>query len=528
MKKVLNISKYNFAQIIDNNIMYVDKTEYIYEMVKNISGQYFLSRPRRFGKSMLLSSFKSYFEGNKEVFKDQYLYNKDLDWKSYPIIHLSMNKIKADTADNYEKRLCKHLDRIANDYEILLDDDNSSMKFEDLILGLSKEKEVVILIDEYDKPILDNVDNMVECQKIRKILKSFYGQIKAYEEKLRFTFITGVSKFSQVSMFSDMNNLEDITMDPKFAGICGFTQEECEFYFSEWIAENAETLNMDKIAYLAKLKEHYNGVRFSKKDLTLYNPVSFTKAMKDCSFDNYWFETGSPSFLLNLIKKDLAQEEFQELDSLEELENLEVSSSVFSVYEIDNLSIIALLYQTGYLTIKDYDIEEDLYTLGYPNREVRKSFIEKIAFKLTQTAESQVSLIFSKIYKSLLSNQVEDFIKALKTYYACIDYDLKDKNEQCYQLIFYLVFTNLNFRVKAEVKTNHARMDAVVETPDYIYIIEFKVNQSAQVAIDQIKDREYYQRYLLEEKKLILLGVNFDTKAGQINDWLGEEQTERI
>ncbi len=524
MRKILNISKYNFAQIIENNIMYVDKTDYIYKMVKNISGQYFLSRPRRFGKSMLLSTFKSYFEGNKEVFKDQYLYDKDLDWKSYPIIHLAMNKIKADTAENYEKRLSKRLDKIAKSYNIILGDDVSSMKFEELIEGLSEnEQQVVILIDEYDKPILDNVDNMVECQKIKKILKPFYGQIKAYEEKLRFTFITGVSKFSQVSMFSDMNNLNDITMNAKYAGICGFTQEECELYFAEWITENAETLNMDKSVYFAKLKEYYDGIRFSDKELYLYNPVSFTSAINDCRFKNYWFETGSPSFLLNLIKQDAKKDKkYKELMSVEILENIEVPSSVFSVYEIDNLSIIALLYQTGYLTIKDYDMDDDLYTLGYPNREVRKSFVEKISVAMTDSFDTQISQIFSAIYKSLLNNKVEDFMEALKTYYACIDYDIKEKNEKCYQLIFYLVFVNLNFRVKVEVKTNKGRMDAVVETPDYIYIIEFKVDQSAEVAIEQIKEKEYYQKYLLDEKELILLGVNFDSKTGNINDWISE------
>ena len=520
MRKELNISNSTFYQIIESNFMYVDKTEYVYKMVRQAKGQYFLSRPRRFGKSMLLSTLKSYFEGNKEVFKEQYLYNQDLDWKSYPIIHLSMNKIKADTADNYERNLSNAVDIVSSQYQIKLLQTDSALKFEELILALSKDnKQVVILIDEYDKPILDNVNNMVECKKIRKTLKSFYGQIKAYEEKLRFTFITGVSKFSQVSMFSDMNNLDDITMNAKFAGICGFTQEECESYFAEWIAENAETLDMTKAAYLAKLKEYYDGIRFTDRELYLYNPVSFTKSMKDCKFKNYWFETGSPSFLLDLIKKDLGKEELKELKALDELEEIEVESEVFSVYEIDNLGIIALLYQTGYLTIKDYDVEDDLYTLGYPNREVKKSFVKRLANTFAKAADSQVSRIFSVIYKSLLNNKMEDFFEALKTYYASIDYDIKEKNEKCYQLIFYLVFVNLNFRVKTEVKTNNARMDAVVKTPNYIYIIEFKVDQSADVAIEQIKDREYYQKYLLEEKKVVLIGVNFDTKSGQINDY---------
>jgi len=323
--------------------------------------------------------------------------------------------------------------------------------------------------------------------------------------------MTGVSKFTQVSVFSDLNNLTDLTMDKKFASICGFTQEECEHYFDEWIVENAEELEMTKSAYLAKIKEQYNGIRFSEKPLSLYNPVSFTKAMMNCDFKNYWFETGTPTFLLKLLKQN-------DYD-IPNLEGLKAKSNIFSSYEIDNLDVVALLFQTGYLTIKDYDIDRELYTLSYPNNEVKYAFLDKLVCYYSKMPSSKTSMLLETLYDSLYENNMEDFFDALKVYYANIDYDLKDKTEQCYQLIFYLIFSNLRYKINTEVKTNKGRMDAVVETPNFIYIIEFKLDKSADFAIEQIKEKEYYQKYLLNEKKLILLGVNFDSKTGQIKDW---------
>ena len=512
MRKELNTSKSTYEQIIAQNVMYVDKTDYLYKLISVSDGQFFLSRPRRFGKSMTLSALRAIFQGKKESFVDQYIYDKPYDWKQYPIIHISMNTIRADSAENYDMRLSGELDDIAERYNLTLKKSSSSEKLKELILALKTDDTgVVILIDEYDKPILDNILELEKCEKIRSILKSFYGEIKGNEEYIRFAFITGVSKFTQVSIFSDMNNLEDLTMDPKFAGICGFTQEECEKYFAEWIVENAEELEITQAAYLAKLKDMYNGIRFSKKDLSLYNPVSFTNAMDNCELDNYWIETGTPAFLINLMKKDKF--------NFENIEGIELYKDDFSSYEIDSLSIEALLYQTGYLTIKGYDIEETLFTLDYPNREVRESFIKAVARYYSKESKARVSVVFNKLYTSLLENNLENFIQALKVYYANIDYDIQDKDEQCYQLIFYLVFSNLKFRVKTEVKTNKGRMDAVVETADRIYIFEFKLDQSAQVAIDQIKEKEYYQKYLLDKKELVLVGVNFDSKAGNVDDW---------
>ncbi len=515
MKKRLTTSSYNFKNIITEDVMYVDKTREYYEMVSAFNGQFFLSRPRRFGKSLTLSALKSIFSGDKELFKGLYIYDKEYDWKKYPIIHLSMNALSAETVDEYNNNINIALKRIAEGQGFTLAHQSSSRNFEELILILSKTGgKVVVLIDEYDKAILDNVTNLEECKKIQTFLKQFYGQIKACEEYIRFSFIVGVSKFTQVSVFSDLNNLTDITMDKKFATICGFTQEECEDYFNDWIVENAKELDMTKTAYLEKLKDQYNGIRFTQKNIYVYNPVSFTKAMINCDFENYWFETGTPTFLLEILK----EQEF----NISLLDNLKVNASVFSSYEIENLDPIALLFQTGYLTIKDYDANSQEYTLSYPNREVAEAFSDSLVSTYSKKPPSMVSIIFRELYESLRRNEMERFFNALNSYYADIDYDLKNKTEKCYQLIFYLIFSNLNYRVDMEVKTNKGRMDAVVETPDYIYIFEFKLDESPEEAINQIKEREYFQKYALSNKKLVLLGVNFASKTGEVDGWLQE------
>ena len=515
MKKRVTTSSYNFKDIITEDVLYVDKTRECYDMVSAFNGQFFLSRPRRFGKSLTLSALKSIFSGNKELFKGLYIYDKEYDWKIYPIIHLSMNALSAETAEEYDAHLNIALKRIAKDQGVTLDHSSSSQNFKELILLLSKTNgKVVVLIDEYDKAILDNVNNLEECKRIRTLLKQFYGQIKACEEYIRFSFITGVSKFTQVSVFSDLNNLTDITMDKNFATICGFTQEECEHYFAEWIVENAEELEMTKPAYLAKLKVWYNGIRFSEKHICVYNPVSFSKAMMNCDFKNYWFETGTPTFLLELLKD-------RDFD-LSLLDNLKVNAGVFSSYEIENLDPIALLFQTGYLTIKDYDDKSQEYTLSYPNREVAESFSDRLISTYSTKPASMVSIVFRDLYESLHENDMDRFFDALKSYYADIDYDLKHKTEKCYQLIFYLIFSNLNYRVDMEVKTNKGRMDAVVETPKYIYIFEVKLDKSPEEAINQIKEREYFQKYMLSSKEVILLGVNFASDTGEVDGWLQE------
>ncbi|MEA1972986.1 MAG: AAA family ATPase, partial [Candidatus Cloacimonadota bacterium] len=386
-------------------------------------------------------------------------------------------------------------------------------KFKELIRKLNKKYEkVVILIDEYDKPILDNILNIEEVSKIRIFLKEFYGIIKAMEDKLRFTFITGVSKFTQVSVFSDLNNLDDITMDEKYATICGFTQEECENNFSEWINENAVKNKMSRTDYINKLRVLYNGIRFSRKKITLYNPVSFTKAMEHGNFDYYWFETGTPTFLLKLLQ--------QNKYDITRFEDLQLNSFAFSNYEIENIRVEPLLYQTGYLTIKDYNQEADIYTLSYPNQEVNIAFIRYLTDYFTPVSKEIAASLIEKLRSALLENNLKEvFDKVLKVFYAKIEYDIKLKHEKYYQTIFYILFMMLGVRIKTEVRTNDGRMDAVVETDTHIYIFEFKLDKSTKEALNQIKEKEYYNKYLLDNRKLVLVGVNFNSETGEIADW---------
>ncbi len=514
-RKELNTSKYNFKSIITENCMYVDKTEETYKLVSKTDGQYFLSRPRRFGKSLTLSTLESFFKGEKEFFKGLYIYNKkNIEWKSYPIIKLSMNLVSSKRAEDFDRKLCEELSYMAEDNEIELKTIGASSQFKELIRRLYRkyDSKVVILIDEYDKPILDNIDDKEEVLNIRTFLKEFYGMVKAMEEYLRFTLITGVSKFTQVSVFSDLNNLTDITMIEDFASICGFTQEECEKYFDEWIVENAIKNDMTKKDYIEKLRVLYNGIRFSKKEVKVYNPVSFTKAMDYGDFAHYWFETGTPSMLLKLLK--------QNNYDIVNFEGLELDSSTFSSYEVDRVKIEALLFQTGYLTITGYNERTDLYTLSYPNMEVKTAFIKHLAEYFTAVSVADYPRLLNHLEKGLRNNDLETvFDKVLKVFYAKIEYDIKLKYEKYYQTIFYILFMMLGVRIETEVKTSDGRMDCVIKTDTHIYIFEFKLDKTTKEAIKQIKEKEYYNKYLLDKRELVLVGVSFDSSSGMIGEW---------
>eukprot|EP01156_Anaeramoeba_ignava_P003050 Anaeramoba_ignava/a220547_15.p1 GENE.a220547_15~~a220547_15.p1 ORF type:complete len:519 (-),score=23.39 a220547_15:129-1685(-) len=516
MRKRLSTSIYTFESIIEQNCMYVDKTEYIYRLVGEPEGQFFLSRPRRFGKSLTLSTIKAVFQGKKELFRGLYIYDQSYDWKKHPVIHISMNRVSANANVELIEKLTWLLTREFKNIEIKPSSSNPSILFQELIEELYKRHgKVVVLIDEYDKPILDNILNQEEVVKIRDFLKGFYGIIKACESMLRFSFITGVSKFSKVSIFSDLNNLTDISITPDYATLCGFTQTECEYYFSEWIAENTEKLCMSRKAYLDKLKEYYNGIRFSEKDSLVYNPVSFTNAMKEANFKNHWFETGTPTFLLKLLKEN-------EYNTCE-FEGLKLKSASFSSYEVDKLQPEALLYQTGYLTIKDYNPDTNVYTLSYPNREVRESFIERLVDYFTIVNSARLPSLLDDFVGAMAQNDFDEAFAVLNTFYAKIDNSIKIKHEKYYQTVFYLFFSLLGYRINVEVNTNKGRMDAVITTDSNIFIFEFKLDKSAQEAIEQIKSREYFQKFGKECKKLVLIGVSFTSETGEIKDHLIEE-----
>jgi len=510
MEKLLTTSVSTFKDIIEYNYLYVDKTEYLYKMVSNPKGIYFLSRPRRFGKSLTLSTFRSIFSGNKELFKGLYIYNKSFDWKKYPIIHLSLNKIRVSSKNELDKKLGYLIEDAAGLYDINLKRDDSSSLFDELIFKLSKKSKIVILIDEYDKPLLDNVNNKAERQGIKDILKGFYSVIKANEEYLRFVFITGVSKFSRVSVFSDLNNLDDLTMNSKYGTALGFTQKEVDGYFGTGIKKIAKKKDKTYEDLRKTLKETYNGYRFSKKTEAVYNPVSITKFVQNEEIEHYWFETGTPSFLLELMKENNY--------NLMNLESLKLNAAAFSTYEVENLIPEPLLFQTGYLTIKDYNEKGDIYTLSYPNNEVKNAFITFLTDFYTPVKKEYTPNYIFELQEAIEKNEIDEFMKILKVFFANIDYDLHIDNEKYYQTIFYIVFTLLGVKIKAEVKTNQGRIDAVIETDTHTYMFEFKLFDTAKSALAQINNNQYFEKYLLNKKQVILIGVGFDKNTRNIKD----------
>jgi len=509
-EKFLTTSVYTFGRVIENNFLYVDKTRYIYELLRNPVGQYFLSRPRRFGKSLTLSTLKSFFQGKKELFKGLFLYEQDLKWKDFPIIHLSLNKMGADTAEELEENLCLAIEKTAKVYNVVINTKRAYQKFEELIERLYEKEKVVLLIDEYDKPLLDNVNNKAERTKIKDKLKRFYSVIKGNEELLRFVFITGVSKFSKVSIFSDLNNLDDLTMNSKFGTALGFTQEEVEDNYGYLIKDIAERQGKDYKELLEVLRVNYNGYRFTKRGESVYNPVSLTKFVQNEEIEHYWFETGTPTFLLELMKE-------QDYD-IRVLEGLRLNAASFSTYEVENLRVEPLLFQTGYLTIKEYFEEDDQYLLSYPNLEVRTAFLNYLTDYFTPVRKELAPNFIVELKNAVRDNKVDEFMKVLKVFFKNIDYDLHTDNEKNYQMIFYIVFTLIGLRIKAEVKTADGRIDAVIETDTHIYIFEFKLFDTAKNALKQIEDKKYYEKYELSKKKIVLIGVGFDKETRNIKE----------
>ena len=512
--KDLTSSVYSFENLINGNFLYVDKTEYIWQMIRPANAMYFLSRPRRFGKSLTLSTLKALFEGKKELFKGYAIYDKPYDWKPYPVIHLDLNGFDFSTPDALKSSLKRLMRETADSHHLQLTETNPEQMFREIITKLSKEQQVVILLDEYDKPILNNITNP-ECKQILSDLKSFYSVIKAFEGKLRFAFITGVSKFCHVSLFSDLNNLTDITMDARYATMLGYTQEELESNFSDRLNAIAGDRDLDELK--AEIKAWYNGYRFHSSSATVYNPVSLTKFFESGGeFNNYWFSTGTPTFLLEMIKK-------QHFD-LEEVLNTPISNFAFDAYEIDHLDPLTLLLQTGYLTIdsavKRYG--DTAYRLRFPNLEVKGSFETYLAGYCSGLMANQVKDSVYKLADAVTAGDVDGFMKAMKVFFAKVPYDVHLKNENNFHLLFFSIFMLLGISIEAGSKTNEGRIDAVASNEDFVFVFEFKLDKTKELALDQIKDRDYFRRYMNSGKKILLVGVNFDMERGQIQDWTSQ------
>ncbi len=515
MKK-LPIGDSSFESIRQGNRLYVDKTRYIFQMTDQ-GKYYFLSRPRRFGKSLTVSTLRCLFQGRKELFEGLWIAeNTDREWKQHPVIVIDFNGISHDTPENLKKGLESSLRTIGAIYDIQLKESLLKEKFKELILSLHRKTgmPVVILIDEYDKPLTDHLgrgEKALETAKAnRDILKHFLGVIKDGDvsDVLRFVFITGVSKFSRVSIFSELNNLDDITMNRHYAEMLGYSQHEMETCFVGHIGQFAKEYGQTPEQVLDSLRSYYNGYRFSEKDVRVYNPFSVLKALNEQAFKNYWFETGTPTFLVNLLHENRWY--------LPTIENMQATESVFSVYEIERLQPEALLFQTGYITVKN--VEEGLYTFDYPNQEVKSAFLEILFYSYTEGNRDASRFVLLSKYLRL--EDLNAFIETMTAVYASVPYALESRRDEAYfHTIFYLMVSASGVTAHSEVLTCDGRIDLLVEFPDKIYLIEFKCSQSADAALQQIRDKGYERKYRQSGKKIILMGINFDTEKRNIAEW---------
>ncbi len=512
--KPLTTSIYTFSDLIAGGYLYVDKTAHIYELVREFKGQYFLSRPRRFGKSLLISTLKAIFLGQRELFDGLAIADTDYNWQTYPVIHLDLGTAAAQTAKELESNLLRKINYSAQEHNITLLSTEVAACFEELILNLAnRDGKVVILVDEYDKPLLGHLEKPT-APEIQRILKEFYAVIKTTEPQQRFVLLTGVSKFSKVSIFSDLNNLTDLTMSRKSATLLGYTQSELEDNFPEYIAALSNELGKSHEDTLNELRDWYNGYRFEETAETVYNPVSVMKCFYDLRFKNYWFETGTPTFLVELLKR-------HPLD----IDNLIVEESAFAAYDPEYLEPLPLLVQTGYLTIKDVKITGRLrqYRIGFPNFEIKESFSMWLARAFCAKPQEELNSALNRMLDSLESGDVDTMLENLKTFFDKVPNSISLRQEKYYQTIFFTVFTLIGAMTEAEVNTSIGRIDAVVKTKTDIFIFEFKLHGTAEEAIAQIHERRYADAYRDDGRNITLIGAAFSEKERNLDHWLVEK-----
>ena len=533
--KLIDTSTYNFPEIIWNDFLYVDKTAYLWRLVSRNKGEFFLSRPRRFGKSLLVSTLKAVFQGRRELFKGLAIDKEDYDWKAYPVIHLDFGTCMAATKDELATFLLLRLEESAAEHEVKLTAPTPQERFIELVKKLAKDANkpakkgdkqakdtkkldtdgrVVVLVDEYDKPILSNVTNP-NVPEILKLLKGFYSVIKTYEGLIRFAFITGVSKFSHVSLFSDLNNLTDITLKSEYAGMLGFTEAEIREYFADRIPLAAKANSCTEEELMRTLLRWYDGYRFSDVETHVCNPVSLSSFFSnDFKFSNYWDSTGMPTFLLKVARD-------KDYDYEAALTRF-YSESIFSAYELDRLDVTGLLWQTGYLTIKEVrkDVDGMLYRLDFPDKEVQETFTEKLlVFLVGDIKGDEASYLAREFRMTIRKDDLPGFMTLFQSFLATISYDLHLPYEKYYQTIFFVVFKLLGAGIEAESHTNEGRIDAYIRTAKAVYIFEFKLNKRIVKAVGQIIDRHYYEKFQSCGQPIVMVGVNFNFKKGRIDNW---------
>ena len=511
--KELPIGVQTFDKIVEGGYMYVDKTGYVYE-IANKFGYVFLSRPRRFGKSLLSSTFHSYFAGEKELFDGLEAGRLETEWVKHPVFHFDMSTAKHMNEDQLLEELDKKLDAYERIYGRGKKDVRVNQRLEGLVHRSVDQTgaKAVIIIDEYDAPLLDVMNDRERLVPMRQIMRNFYSPIKSLDPYLRFVFITGINKFAQLSIFSELNNLKNISMLPEFSAVCGISQSELERDFPEQIDALAEADGVSRERALELLKENYDGYHFCAGSEDIYNPFSLLNAFSDRRFGSYWFETATPTYLIERLERKPIEE--RELDRMEY-----VSLNEFNVSPELTDNPIPLLYQTGYLTIKDYDRSLDSYTLGYPNKEVRTGFMDSLLAGYNGNNPSGASFVI-RFNAALKKGDIDEALSRMQSFLAGMPNDLENKTEKHYQTIIYLIFSLLGYHIRTEEKSAVGRADAVCWTEDSIYVFEFKVDSTAETALKQIDDKGYMIPYRFEDgKHLVKVGVNISTETRTIDGW---------
>lgn len=513
--KIYPIGIQNFEKIRNDGYFYVDKTALIYQMIKTGS-YYFLSRPRRFGKSLLLSTIEAYFQGKKELFEGLAMEKLEKEWLRYPVLHLDLNARNYEDKDSLLEELNKHLEIWERTYGSTYADRAIEERFYQVIRLAYEQtgRRVVILVDEYDKPMLQAIGDEALQREYRNMLKPFYGVLKTMDGCIKFAILTGVTKFGKVSVFSDLNNLDDISMREPYVSICGMTEKEIHDNLEEELHELAAAQKLPYEDTCAKLKEYYDGYHFVEYTQGIYNPFSLLNTFKYLKFGNYWFETGTPTYLVELLKcshYNLERMAYEETDA-------EVLNSIYG-----DEQPIPVIFQSGYLTIKGYDEEFGLYRLGFPNREVEEGFIKFLMPFYTRFSKLEAPFEIKKFVSEIVQGDIDAFFRRLQSFFEDTPYELVKDLELHYQNVLFIVFKLVGFYVKAEYHTSHGRIDLVLQTDKYIYVMEFKLDGTAEEALQQINEKQYALPFQADSRKLYKIGVNFSSQTRNIERWVVEE-----
>ena len=509
----------SFERIIEDGYVYIDKTDLIYSLTHGGS-IYFLSRPRRFGKSLLVSTLKNYYLGNKELFKGLKIDRLEKDWNVHPVFHVDFNGANFTQAGVLDTMLDDYIDKWEKQYDIHTDPGlGVGLRFRDILCAVHEQtgRRAVVLIDEYDKPILDvlDVDTLLEDSH-RNVLKAFYSVFKVADSHLQFVLLTGVTKFSQVSVFSGFNQPKDISMDARYETLCGITQEELDGYFVDPISAMAERNRCSFEEMKSLLKQKYDGYHFSDNMTDVYNPFSLLNALDSLRLQDYWFSSGTPTYLIRLLAH------FKE--NMNELTGRYYSPEEFIDYKADVEQPLPMIYQSGYLTIKDYNMRRNTFLLDFPNNEVKNGFLTAIATSYLQPKKRVEGWIFD-VLDTLEGGDTDRLCSLFTSFLSSIPYTMRRKDdererERYFQYTFYLILRLISvYTVYVEKQQSHGRVDCVLETPQYVYIFEFKLDGTAEEALRQIEEKGYAGEYASDTRTLYKIGASFSSETGTIGDW---------